>query len=441
MYLSHKFSPLFELLDPELRETKHKDIRYVIMIGGRGGAKSFALSAFLNQASYTDGWGILFTRWTMTSAEKSVIPEFRLMADDEHLANDRDFSFKQTQVINNCSEVVTDFAGLKPSSNSSTGALKSISKKNVFVLEEAEDCPNFEIFDKVDNSIRTIKHKNLVILCLNQGHKHHWIYQEFLKEYFAGERDDIMYIEVTYKDNIKYLNDSFIKKAEKLKRVNPKKYNFVYGTAWQDDVEGALWTQGLISSYRIDKEEYQQIWKHRITDIVVAFDPSVTDDEKNEKERQETKDKDPDEDGIIVVVKDDRGHFYVIADRTVRGKRSDIAREIIGAYKDFDANVVVVEINNGGDWIPTLIKTFDNTIKCEKVHATKNKKIRAQPVQAVYEDEKVHHVGHFPDLELEMTTWVFDTGMDSPNRMDALVWGMTYLMSEDVAEGESFDIF
>lgn len=431
MELSYKFEPLFELLDDNLLETKYKKIRYVFMIGGRGGAKSFALSVFLNQASYKEGWGILFTRWTMSSAEKSVIPEFKLMADVDHLNNERDFSFKRTQVINNASDVVTDFAGLKPSSNQSTGALKSISKKNVFVLEEGEDCYNFELFDKVDNSIRTIKHKNLVIVCLNQGNKNHWIYIKFIAPYLAGERDDILYIETTYKDNVKYLNDSFIEKAERLKLVNLAKYNHIYGTAWQTDTVGALWKQSLISAYRISKDDYETDIARTITDIVVAYDPSVSDCEKNEKERQESKERDPDEDGIIIIAKDRRDHIYVIDDRSDRGLRSDISRILVGAYKDHKANLIVVETNNGGDWIPTLIRTVDHRVKCEKVHATKNKKIRAQPVQAAYEDGKVHHVGHYPELEMEMTTWVYDTGMASPNRLDALVWGITFLIDEE----------
>jgi phage terminase large subunit-like protein len=81
----------------------------------------------------------------------------------------------------------------------------------------------------------------------------------------------------------------------------------------------------------------------------------------------------------------------------------------------------------------------DRAIKCELVTATKNKKIRAQPIQALYEEGMVHHVGHFPELELEMTTWVYDTGMDSPNRMDALVWGCTWFVKEDVTECWSQD--
>lgn len=431
MLLCDKFEPLFKLLN---EDNESKKIRYVILIGGRGGAKSYALEVFTNQATYKKGWGVLFTRWTMKSAEKSVIPEFKEIAGEDALNNAGDFSFKQTQVVNNMSGTVVDFCGLKPNDNQSTGALKSLSKKNVFILEEAEDCHDFEIFDKVDNSIRTIKHHNLVILCLNQGHKNHWIYTEYVKPYLNGERDDVLYIETTYLDNIKYLNQSFIDKAEKIKARDLSRYKHIYLNDWQSDTDGAIWKQSDISVGRIKPDEFEDI-KNTLIEIIVSFDPAVTDYEKKEKERQEArnKGKEPDEDGIMIMGKDRRGHIYLWRDLSMRGKRSDVAKEIVGAYKDELANVVVVEVNNGGDWIKNSLKAVDRAIDVEKVTATRGKAIRANPAKAFYEENMVHHVGHFPELEHEMTNWVPDTGMDSPNRVDALVWGITYLIQEEVA--------
>jgi len=430
MQLSDKFIPLFELLDEDLVNTKYKDIRYVILVGGRGSGKSHNLSTWINQASYKKGWGFLFCRWEMSSAEKSIIPEFRKIASDEMINNETDFLYKRTQVVNRMSDVVIDFAGLRPSSNSSTGALKSISKKNVLCCEEIEDCHNFELFDKVDNSIRTIDQKNLVILCLNQGHKNHWIYQEFIKEY----RDDTMIIETSYLDNIRYLDQSFINKAEKLKERNLRRYKHVFLNEWQTDTDGAIWKQSDISAFRISKEDYESDIKNQIIETVIAVDPAVTDSAMTEAERQDARarGKEPDEDGILVMGKTRNGHIYVIADLTCRGRRSDIAKVIVGAYNDYQANCVIVEKNNGGDWIKNALKSVSRSVKVENVTARKNKKIRAEPVQAVYEEGMVHHVGVYPELEYEMTTWVYDTGMDSPNHLDALVWGGTWLIQEEV---------
>lgn len=424
MKLCYKFKPLFELLDDSIADTKYKDVRYVILVGGRGGAKSYALSVWQNQASYKEGWGILSTRYTMTSAETSIIPEFLRLCDT--LNNSNDFTAKRTQVINNYSGCVIDYKGLKPNSNQSTGALKSVSGKNVFILEEAEDCADFELFDKVDNSIRTKEVKNIIILCLNQGHVHHWIYQEFINQ----NRDDTLIIETTYLDNLANLDDSFIRKAERLRERDLKRYKHIYLNEWKSDVDGALWIDNDISPYRISLQEYNEKKQAgNIRDVVISYDPAVTDTDKPKNERITATGNEPDEDGIVIMAKCKDHHYYILKDKSCRGKRSQIAQLLVNLYHEHEANSIIIEKNNGGDFIPALIKTAENGkyVHCETVTATKGKYKRAQPVQALYENGEVHHVGYFSDLEYEMTGWVPDTSMPSPNRMDALVWGLTKL--------------
>jgi len=423
MKICAKFEPFFKLLYQKYSD-EYKDIRYVILVGGRGGAKSYALSTWINTATYNKGWGVLFTRYTMTSAETSIIPEFTKIC--EELQNASDFTAKRTQVINDSNGVVIDYRGLKPTSLNSTGALKSIANKNIFVLEEAEDCPNFELFDKVDNSIRTINQKNLVVLCLNQGHVNHWIFKEFLNE----KRDDVMVIETTYLDNLEFLDDSFIKKAERTKARDLKRYNHIYLNEWKSDVDGALWIDDDISPYRISTDEYKQKVKDDlIRQIIIAYDPAVTDFEKIKSERIGITGNDPDEDGIIMMSKCKDGHYYILKDKTQRGKRSEIAQNLVNLYKNNDVGKIIIEKNNGGDFIPALIKTAENGkyVNCKTVTATKGKYTRAQPVQALYENGEVHHVGFLSELEYEMTSWIPDSNMPSPNRMDALVWGLTEL--------------
>jgi PBSX family phage terminase large subunit len=424
MKLCEKFKPFFELLDDDKSNGEYDNIRYVILIGGRGGAKSHALSTWINQASYKQGWGILFTRYTMTSAETSIIPEFRAVC--ESLNNDNDFAFKRTQVINQYANCVIDYKGLKPTSNNSTGALKSVSGKNIFVLEEAEDCPDFELFDKVDNSIRTIKQKNLIILCLNQGHIHHWIYKEFIEQ----KRNDVMVIETSYLDNLEFLDDSFIKKAERCRERDLKRYRHIYLNDWKTDVDGALWVDSDISPYRITTADFEELkTSGKIARIAIAYDPAVTDSEKPKAERIANTGNEPDEDGIIIGAKSIDNHYYIIADKSCRGKRSEVTQKLVDLYHDYDCEAIIIEKNNGGDFIPALIKTAQNGkyVKCRTVTATKGKFKRAQPVQSVYENGEVHHVGHFSELEYEMTTWVPDIGLPSPNHLDAMVWLIFYL--------------
>lgn len=422
MILSNKFRPFFELLsdDPVLIE-KHKDVRYVILYGGRGGAKSTAVNVWVNPATYKKNWGIYFTRWTMKSAEKSIIPEYEKICG--LLGNSNDFSFKRTQVVNNISGCVIDYAGLKPQSNQSSGDSKSLAKKNVFIVEESEDVQSFELFDKADNSIRTIDAKNLVILCLNQGSVHHWIYKEFIKE----KRDDVMVISITYKDNLRYLDEGFLKKIQRVKERDLRRYNHIYGTTWKTDTDGALWRDGDISPYRISKAEYDDL---EIEEIVVGFDPSVTDVDKAAKERMSNTGNDPDEDGIVVAARCKDGRFYVLADYSMRGTRTEVAKKVIKAYHQWQANSIVVEKNNGGDWIPTVIRGIDNSVYVKTVHASRGKKARAEPIVVKYEDGEVSHIGYKSELELEMTSWIPDAGMPSPNRIDAMVWAITKLIKK-----------
>jgi len=422
MILSNKFEPFFELLsdEPAMIE-KHKEIRYVVLYGGRGGAKSTAVNTWVNPATYKKNWGIYFTRWTMKSAEKSIIPEYEKICG--MLGNSGDFSFKRTQVVNNVSGCVIDYAGLKPQSNQSSGDSKSLAKKNVFIVEEAEDVHSFELFDKADNSIRTTDAKNLVILCLNQGSVHHWIYKQLIKE----KRDDVMVISITYKDNLRYLDEGFLKKIKRVKERDLRRYNHIYGTTWKTDTDGALWRDGDVTPYRITKQEYDDL---DISEIVVGFDPSVTDVDKAAKERMAQTGNDPDEDGIVVAARCSAGRFYILADYSMRGTRTQVAKKVIDAYHQWQANSIVVEKNNGGDWIPTVIRGIDKSVYVKTVHASRGKKTRAEPIVVKYQDGEVSHIGYKSELELEMTSWIPDAGMPSPNRIDAMVWAITKLIKK-----------
>jgi len=266
MHFSDKYKPLFELLsdDPKLIQ-KHKKIRYVVMTGSRGSGKSFAESSWVNAATYKKGWGILFTRYTMTSAHLSIIPEFRNMC--ESLGNDNDFEFKQGEVQNIRTGVQIDYRGLKPQSKSANSALKSVAGKNILIVEEAEELTEQPLFEKVDLSIRDKNHKNLIILILNPCHINHFIYKELI----AVERDDVMLIHTTYLDNYENLDQSFISVANRAKERDLKKYNHIFMGEWTRDTDGALWKDCDISPYRITHDEFNKL---DIREIVVSYDPA-----------------------------------------------------------------------------------------------------------------------------------------------------------------------
>jgi predicted phage terminase large subunit-like protein len=148
--------------------------------------------------------------------------------------------------------------------------------------------------------------------------------------------------------------------------------------------------------------------------IVVAIDPAVTSGE------------DSDETGIVVAGLSNDGKFYVLADYSTRTTPDAWARVAIDAYKEFKADRIVAEVNNGGDMVSILLRTVDPTIPVKKVTASRGKRVRAEPISALYEQGRVHHVGEFVKLEEQMITWTPDM-LRSPDRIDALVWALTEL--------------
>lgn len=178
-----------------------------------------------------------------------------------------------------------------------------------------------------------------------------------------------------------------------------------------EDVEGALWTRALIERHRRGADQ-----EPRWLRIVVAVDPAVTASETS------------DETGIVVVGLGADGHAYVIADYSGRHTPDTWAKRVVKAFDDWRADRIVAESNNGGQLVAVNIATVRKNLPLTLVHASQGKRTRAEPIAALYEQGKVHHIGAFPKLEDQMTTWEPLTGARSPDRLDAMVWGVTELM-------------
>ena len=176
-----------------------------------------------------------------------------------------------------------------------------------------------------------------------------------------------------------------------------------------DDVEGALWSRETIETGRVTEHPH-------LARIVVAIDPAVTTGENS------------DSTGITVQGVSNDGHYYLLADLTTRVSADSWARIAVNAYHEWNADRIVGETNNGGDMIELLLRQVDPTVSYRKVTATRGKIVRAEPIASLYEQHRVHHVGSFPDLEDQMCSYTIDS-KDSPDRMDAMVWGMTELMA------------
>ena len=176
-----------------------------------------------------------------------------------------------------------------------------------------------------------------------------------------------------------------------------------------EDVEGALWSTTMIEECRISKNEKPQLQR-----IVVAIDPAVTANANS------------DETGILVVGKTANNRYYVLNDSSGKYSADTWARKAIDLFYDYKADRIVAETNNGGDLVERLIRGIDPQVSYKSVHATRGKIVRAEPISALYEQKRVHHVGIFPELENQMISFTGDTNV-SPDRLDALVWGLSEL--------------
>ena len=148
--------------------------------------------------------------------------------------------------------------------------------------------------------------------------------------------------------------------------------------------------------------------------IIVAIDPAVTANQNS------------DETGIIVVGKCFNNEYHVLEDLSGRHKPDAWGKIAINAFYKWEADVIVAEVNNGGDLVERLIRNIDSNISYRSVRATRGKILRAEPIAALYEQRKVHHVGVFAELESQMCSYTGETN-SSPDRLDALVWGLTEL--------------
>jgi len=190
-----------------------------------------------------------------------------------------------------------------------------------------------------------------------------------------------------------------------------------------DDVEGALWSSRQIEDLRVTTAP-------DMSRVVVAIDPAVTSGE------------DADETGIVVAGKGIDGHAYVFRDLSCRLSSNGWGTRAVNAYKEFKADRIVAEVNNGGDLVEDVIRTIDRHVSYKKLHASRGKVVRAEPISALYEQKKVHHVGLFAELETQMCSFVPDNLDASPDRVDALVWALTELMvdADPVPNVRFFDI-
>ncbi len=186
-----------------------------------------------------------------------------------------------------------------------------------------------------------------------------------------------------------------------------------------DDFEGALWTHKIIDAHRVTTAAVPELMR-----VVVAIDPAVTATDTS------------DETGIVVAGISANAHVYVWEDLTMHGTPHEWASAAIGAFVRCHADRIIGETNNGGDLVEANLRGVAPNIPFQKVHASRGKAIRAEPVAALYEQGRVHHVIGAPlqALEDQMCQFVPGVTKKSPDRMDALVWAVYALLIQPEQE-------
>lgn len=175
-----------------------------------------------------------------------------------------------------------------------------------------------------------------------------------------------------------------------------------------DDTPGALWTRALFEGCRVSVPA-------ELVRVVVAVDPAVSSGER------------ADDTGIVVCGLGADQLGYVLEDCTVHATPEKWARRVAHAYNRWRADAVVVEVNNGGELVAQVLNAAQANLPVRTVNASRGKATRAEPVAALYEQGRVRHVGALPALEDECCMWV-PGAAGSPDRLDALVWGLSQLM-------------
>jgi len=236
--------------------------RYIIVTGGRGSGKTFAVQDYGVRLLEQVGQGILYTRFTMTSVEKTIIPLF--VAHIELISDRRKYKITKNLIINKETKSFIMFSGIKTSSGDQTANLKSLPNITTWIIEEGEDFNSEKSFEDIDDSIRTKGIQNRVIWVQNPTSRNHFIFKKFFESthvkvpirkgityvdndglvqpitYQRSTHHNVEHIHTTYYDNIEHLDQLKVKQWESVIYKNPKKWANKYGGAWIDMPEGVI---------------------------------------------------------------------------------------------------------------------------------------------------------------------------------------------------------
>jgi len=363
------------------------------LYGGRGSGKShfFAESVVANAAA-NDGFRVLCIREVQKSLKESAK---KLIEDKiQKMGYGPRFNIKHDEIGTPGGGVIS-FTGMNSQNSES---VKSYESYNVAFVEEANQFSGRSI-ELLRPTIRA------------PGSELWWSWNpdsadDPVDKYFRGPTppDDAIIRRISFDDN-KYFPAELRKEMEQSRKNDPDRFSHIWLGDYAPQAVGAIWNMANIHANRIHDVP-------TMGRILVAVDPAVSNTERS------------DEHGIIVggIGEDKRG--YLIDDVSMKGSPQQWAERAIAAYDRYDADAIVIEVNQGGDLCKHTLQSVRPNINIETVHASRGKHVRAEPISALYAMNHISHVGTYPELEGQMCRMVaggYD-GEGSPDRVDAMVW-------------------
>ena len=371
--------------------------RYKGAHGGRGSGKShFFAECAVEHCIANQGARIVCVREVQKSLKESV----KLLIEDKIKVLDAQGFTPQYDNIKTPGGGIILFQGMQ---DHSAESIKSLEGFDLAYVEEAQTLTARSL-----EMLRPTIRKGGSELWFSWNPRHA---SDPIDELLRGQQPppDAIVVQANYTEN-----PFFPKELERERAydeaTNPERYAHIWLGEYEPQAIGAIWDRLTIHQNR--RQELPEMGR-----IVVAIDPAVS------------AEKGSDEHGIIVagVGEDQRG--YVLDDATTKGGPQKWADRAVAKFDEYEADAVVIEVNQGGDMVAHTLKTVRPTLPIIEVRATKGKHVRAEPIAALYKQGRISHIGAFPKLEDQlclMTAGGYE-GEGSPDRVDALVWGFTEL--------------
>ncbi|THD35703.1 MAG: hypothetical protein E7773_10170 [Sphingomonas sp.] len=267
----------------------------------------------------------------------------------------------------------------------------------------------------------------LMLFDLNPTVKSSWEHKVFVEGVVPGDEKPLAnahryrWLHVNPADNRDNLPDDYFELFDGMTEEQRRRDEL---GLWAEDNPNALFDLNKIGRRRCHKDD--------LAEIIVAVDPATSSHDKSDMT------------GIIVVGRNEAGHYFVLEDATMKAKPEVWAQKAIDLYHAYEADCIVAEKNQGGDMVETVIARATvggSNVPVRLVHASRGKRIRAEPVAVLYEKELVNHVSVFRELEQQMIEFDAPGFKGSPDRVDALVWGLTYLSQSNGVTPARFSSF